>query len=142
MVYGNIPNIVFNVTVVGCKGFWYIRPIRPVASSYIFKSIIENYPTTYEGYDAWRNYVMSFGLGNWLNNDLPTRILGDEDLSFEYEMYGQRINYLHILCLQTLAGNDTPIEVEQGACPSSVFTIYQLPAMNYDPTSPSIVLVW
>ena len=38
----------------------------------VYKSIIENYPTTYEGYDAWRNYVMSFGLGNWLNNDLPT----------------------------------------------------------------------
>jgi penicillin-binding protein 2 len=38
----------------------------------VYKSIIDNYPTTYEGYDAWRNYVMSFGLGNWLNNDLPT----------------------------------------------------------------------
>lgn len=38
----------------------------------VYKSIIENYPTTYKGYDAWRNYVMSFGLGNWLNNDLPT----------------------------------------------------------------------
>jgi penicillin-binding protein 2 len=38
----------------------------------VYKSIIENYPTTYKGYDAWRNYVISFGLGNWLNNDLPT----------------------------------------------------------------------
>ena len=38
----------------------------------VYKSIIENYTTTYEGYDAWRNYVVSFGLGNWLNNDLPT----------------------------------------------------------------------
>lgn len=38
----------------------------------VYKSIIENYPTTYEGYDSWRNYVVSFGLGNWLNNDLPT----------------------------------------------------------------------
>ena len=38
----------------------------------VYKSIIENYTTTYEGYDTWRKYVVSFGLGNWLNNDLPT----------------------------------------------------------------------
>ena len=25
-----------------------------------------------KGYDTWYNYVSSFGLGNWLNNDLPT----------------------------------------------------------------------
>ena len=38
----------------------------------VYRSIIEKYPNTYEGYDTWRNYVTSFGLGNWLNNDLPT----------------------------------------------------------------------
>ena len=38
----------------------------------VYKAIIEKYPNTYEGYDVWRNYVTSFGLGNWLNNDLPT----------------------------------------------------------------------
>ena len=38
----------------------------------VYRSIIEKYPNTYEGYDVWRNYVTSFGLGNWLNNDLPT----------------------------------------------------------------------
>ncbi len=38
----------------------------------VYKAIIESYPSTYEGYDRWRKYVVSFGLGNWLNNDLPT----------------------------------------------------------------------
>ena len=38
----------------------------------VYRTIIEKYPNTYEGYDVWRNYVTSFGLGNWLNNDLPT----------------------------------------------------------------------
>ncbi|MBL6663163.1 MAG: penicillin-binding protein 2 [Flavobacteriales bacterium] len=38
----------------------------------VYRAIIEKYPNTYEGYEVWRNYVTSFGLGNWLNNDLPT----------------------------------------------------------------------
>ncbi len=38
----------------------------------VFKNIIENYPTAQEGMDAWHNHVTSFGLGEFLNNDLPT----------------------------------------------------------------------
>ena len=38
----------------------------------VYKEIIEKYPNTYKGYNVWREYVTSFGLGNWLNNDLPT----------------------------------------------------------------------
>lgn len=38
----------------------------------VFKRIIENYPTAQEGMDAWNNHVTSFGLGKFLNNDLPT----------------------------------------------------------------------
>jgi len=35
-----------------------------------FRRIIEKYPTAAEGYENWRNHVLSFGLGNFLNNDL------------------------------------------------------------------------
>ena len=35
-----------------------------------FRRIIEKYPSATEGYDNWRNHVLSFGLGNYLNNDL------------------------------------------------------------------------
>lgn len=38
----------------------------------VFKRIIENYPTAQEGMDAWSQHVKSFGLGQFLNNDLPT----------------------------------------------------------------------
>lgn len=36
-----------------------------------FKSIIEKYPTQ-KGMTVWSNHVKSFGLGQFLNNDLPT----------------------------------------------------------------------
>ena len=41
-----------------------------------FKRIIEHYPNAHEGMDAWSNHVQSFGLGNFLNNDLPTGTRG------------------------------------------------------------------
>lgn len=37
----------------------------------VFRSIIEKYPTQ-EGMDNWSRHVKSFGLGQFLNNDLPT----------------------------------------------------------------------
>jgi penicillin-binding protein 2 len=41
-----------------------------------FKRIIESYPNAHEGMNAWSNHVQSFGLGNYLNNDLPTGTKG------------------------------------------------------------------
>ncbi len=35
-----------------------------------YKKAIEKYPTSTEGMDVWSNHVKSFGLGNYLNNDL------------------------------------------------------------------------
>lgn len=37
----------------------------------VFKEVVEKYPTQ-EGVDRWSAHVKSFGLGNWLNNDLAT----------------------------------------------------------------------
>ncbi|WP_417602361.1 penicillin-binding protein 2 [Owenweeksia hongkongensis] len=37
-----------------------------------FKGIIENYPDAHQGMNAWSEHVKSFGLGKFLNNDLPT----------------------------------------------------------------------
>lgn len=42
----------------------------------VFKKIIEKYPNSHEGMNAWSNHVKSFGLGNYLNNDLPTGTKG------------------------------------------------------------------
>ena len=35
-----------------------------------YRKVIEKYPTSTEGMNAWSNHVKSFGLGNYLNNDL------------------------------------------------------------------------
>jgi len=47
--------------------------------SYVFKSIIDNrrYKSTEEGYEAWRKYVLSFGVGVKLDSDLPYVLKGN-----------------------------------------------------------------
>ncbi len=48
-----------------------------------YKKIIEKYPTSSEGMKVWSDHVKSFGLGNFLNNDLSTGVKGivpDENL--------------------------------------------------------------
>ena len=42
-----------------------------------YRKVIEKYPTSGEGMDAWSNHIKSFGLGNYLNNDLS---VGDRGL--------------------------------------------------------------
>tara|TARA_B100001142_G_C14306693_1_gene645048 strand:+ start:24 stop:1601 length:1578 start_codon:yes stop_codon:yes gene_type:complete len=58
---------------------------------YTFRRIIEKYPTTEEGYDNWRKHILSFGLGNYLNNDLssgrPGRV---PSIDFYNRQYGKK----------------------------------------------------
>ena len=57
----------------------------------VYQSIIEKYSSTYIGYDVWRDYVTSFGLGNWLNNDLPTGQKGFvPSINYYDKMYGKK----------------------------------------------------
>ena len=44
--------------------------------SNVFRSIIDHYPTTNEGYAVWRDYVTNFGLGEETNIDLPNELSG------------------------------------------------------------------
>jgi penicillin-binding protein 2 len=46
--------------------------------SYVFKSIVENrkYHGTVEGYQAWKDYVNSFGVGVKIGTDLPYELKG------------------------------------------------------------------
>ena len=58
---------------------------------HVYRGIIEKYPSIHGGYDNWHNYVASFGLGSWLNNDLPTGRKGFLPSSDYYNrMYGKR----------------------------------------------------
>ncbi|MCU0434057.1 MAG: penicillin-binding protein 2 [Bacteroidia bacterium] len=46
--------------------------------SYVFKSIVDNrkYKNTVEGYQAWKDYVNSFGVGVKIGTDLPYELKG------------------------------------------------------------------
>lgn len=58
---------------------------------HVYRGIIEKHPNIHNGYDNWQYYVSSFGLGNWLNNDLPTGRKGFLPSSDYYNrMYGKR----------------------------------------------------
>jgi len=56
-----------------------------------FRRIVEKYPTAAEGYDNWRNHILSFGLGNFLNNDLYNGRKGRvPSVEFYNKQYGER----------------------------------------------------
>lgn len=56
-----------------------------------FQDIINKYTTTVEGYNNWRRHVTSFGLGNFLNNDLATGTSGlVPKVEYYNRIYGKR----------------------------------------------------
>ena len=58
---------------------------------YTFRRIIEKYPNTEVGYNRWRDHILSFGLGNFLNNDLYTGRKGRvPDVDFYNHQYGKK----------------------------------------------------
>lgn len=56
----------------------------------VFKSIIDKYPTSQEGMNAWSNHVKSFNMGRFLNNDLPT---GRKGLVPDADYYDRNLGY-------------------------------------------------
>jgi penicillin-binding protein 2 len=50
----------------------------------VYKRIIDTYPTPQEGIDAWRNDLLSFGLGDFLGYDLPSGKRGNIPTSKYY----------------------------------------------------------
>ena len=56
-----------------------------------FRRIIEKYNSAEKGYDNWRNHILSFGLGNFLNNDLYTGRKGRvPSVDFYNRQYGKK----------------------------------------------------
>ncbi len=55
----------------------------------VYKGVIEKYHTTAEGFMVWHDHVTSFGLGKFLNNDLPTGTKGKiPDVDYYNAVYG------------------------------------------------------
>ena len=56
-----------------------------------FRRIVEKYNNAEKGYDNWRNHILSFGLGNFLNNDLYTGRKGRvPSVDFYNRQYGKK----------------------------------------------------
>tara|TARA_R110002050_G_scaffold171682_1_gene303765 strand:+ start:7266 stop:9098 length:1833 start_codon:yes stop_codon:yes gene_type:complete len=56
----------------------------------VFRSIIEKYPTSEEGYEVWRDYVTNFGLGVKTGIDLPNELEGFIPQPSYYDRYYQK----------------------------------------------------
>lgn len=57
---------------------------------YVFRSIIDNrkkYPNVVVGYNAWRDYVLSFGVGVKIHTDLPQELPGNVPTQKYYDKY-------------------------------------------------------
>ncbi len=56
---------------------------------YVFRSIVDNkkYKTTEEGYQVWRNHVLTFGIGVRLYSDLPQELKGMVPSVSYYDKY-------------------------------------------------------
>lgn len=77
----------------GGGSFALIRSISKSCNNYycsVFRRIVEKYPNAHEGIDVWSNHVKSFGLGTFLNNDLPT---GRKGLVPTSNYYDWRLGY-------------------------------------------------
>lgn len=66
----------------------------------VFKRIIENYPTAQEGMNNWTRHVNSFGLGKFLNNDLPT---GRKGLVPDADYYDKAFGYTNWKAVSTIS---------------------------------------
>jgi hypothetical protein len=61
---------------------------------YVFRSIIDNrkkYPNVVVGYNAWRDYVLSFGVGVKIHTDLPQELPGNVPTQKYYDKYNTNI---------------------------------------------------
>lgn len=84
---------------------------------YVFKDILENpkYATTAEAFDAWREYVSSFGFGASLGSDVPSELGGTIPQSSLYDkLYGKgRWKFSSIVSLSIGQGEigATPLQI-------------------------------
>lgn len=66
----------------------------------VFRRIIEKYPTSQEGMNAWSSHVRSFGMGDFLNNDLPT---GRRGLVPDADYYNKAFGYTQWKAVSTIS---------------------------------------
>ena len=82
---------------------------------HVYKGILENQKNVYDGFNKWHEYVSSFGLGNWLNNDLPTGRKGFLPTSLYYDKIYRKGGWKALTNISLAIGQDalltTPIQM-------------------------------
>jgi penicillin-binding protein 2 len=109
---------------VGCHPHWgplnLSQSIQYSCNTYycrVFKSIVDNkkYHSTREGYTAWRNHVMSFGLGKKLGIDLPGELNGNIPSTAYYDRYHGKDRWKSMTVISLAIGQGeigiTPIQL-------------------------------
>ena len=105
---------------------------------YVFRNILDNkkYKTTADAFDAWREYVLSFGFGRKLGSDFPSELGGNIPTSGFYDkVYGKgRWRFPTIISLSIGQGEigATPLQIANLAATMANRGYYYIPHIVKD----------
>ncbi|MBO5547112.1 MAG: penicillin-binding protein 2 [Bacteroidales bacterium] len=105
---------------------------------YVFRNILDNkkYKTTADAFDAWREYVLSFGFGRKLGSDFPSELGGNIPTSGFYDkVYGKgRWRFQTIISLSIGQGEigATPLQIANLAATMANRGYYYIPHIVKD----------
>ena len=105
---------------------------------YVFRNILDNkkYKTTADAFDAWREYVLSFGFGRKLGSDFPSELGGNIPTSGFYDkVYGTgRWRFQTIISLSIGQGEigATPLQIANLAATMANRGYYYIPHIVKD----------
>lgn len=88
--------------------------------SNVFRSILDKYDKTENGFNKWREYVDDFGLGRKLGIDIPNELSGYVPTQEYYDRYYQRGHWSSLTVVSLAIGQGelgiTPLQMTNIAC--------------------------
>lgn len=99
-----------------------------------FRAIVDSRKTTREGYDVWRNHVLSFGFGQKFNTDLPNELKGILPTGDYYDKYHGKNRWKSLTVISLSIGQG-----ELGATPLQMANLMALVANKGYYISPHVV---
>jgi len=130
---------------LGCHG--HASPLKfkdAIATScngyfcYVFRNILDNrkYSGTKEAFDAWREYILSFGFGRKLGSDFPSELGGNiPESKFYDKVYGKkRWRFSTIISLSIGQGEigATPLQIANLAATMANRGFFYIPHLVKD----------
>jgi penicillin-binding protein 2 len=119
----------FGGVTVGCHGhpspLAFEASIQHSCNSYYcntFRKIIDNrkYGNTRKGFEVWRDYVLSFGIGRKLDTDLHTELKGNVPTSEYYDRYFGENRWKSLTIISLAIGQGemgvTPLQMANLGC--------------------------